>query len=116
MTVQSVLLATLFSAAVGIFFGIYHANRAASLEPVEALTRLRRLIHHVHQPSSENNNAACEKQLTGGAMIEGKNSLRDHAEQARQEQDHHARIKIDLKSSSCSIFAAWLSTFSALAL
>lgn len=37
MTVQSVLLATLFSAAVGIFFGIYPANRAASLEPVEAL-------------------------------------------------------------------------------
>ncbi|KPL78853.1 hypothetical protein ADN00_06490 [Ornatilinea apprima] len=37
MTIQSVLLATLFSAAVGIFFGIYPANRAASLEPVEAL-------------------------------------------------------------------------------
>lgn len=36
-TVNAILLATLFSAAVGIFFGIYPANRAASLEPVEAL-------------------------------------------------------------------------------
>jgi len=35
--VNSVLLATLFSAAVGIFFGYYPANRAASLAPVEAL-------------------------------------------------------------------------------
>ena len=35
--VDAVLLATLFSAAVGIFFGLYPANRAASLEPVEAL-------------------------------------------------------------------------------
>ena len=38
-TVQlnSILLATLFSAAVGLFFGIYPANRAAGLEPVDAL-------------------------------------------------------------------------------
>ena len=34
---DAILLATVFSAAVGIFFGIYPANRAASLEPVEAL-------------------------------------------------------------------------------
>jgi putative ABC transport system permease protein len=34
---NSVLLACLFSAAVGVFFGIYPANRASNLEPVEAL-------------------------------------------------------------------------------
>jgi putative ABC transport system permease protein len=33
----AILLATIFSAVIGIFFGIYPANRAASLEPVEAL-------------------------------------------------------------------------------
>ncbi len=37
ITLNSILLATLFSLAVGVFFGWYPAQRAANLEPVEAL-------------------------------------------------------------------------------
>jgi putative ABC transport system permease protein len=35
--IDSILIATLFSTAIGVFFGLYPANRAAGLQPVEAL-------------------------------------------------------------------------------
>ncbi|WP_352418336.1 ABC transporter permease [Proteiniborus sp.] len=36
-SVGTILMAVLFSAAVGIFFGMYPANKAAKLDPIEAL-------------------------------------------------------------------------------
>jgi putative ABC transport system permease protein len=37
ISLNAILLATLFSMGVGLLFGLYPANRAASLQPVEAL-------------------------------------------------------------------------------
>jgi putative ABC transport system permease protein len=37
VTIESIMLAVGFSAAVGLFFGIYPATRAAALHPIEAL-------------------------------------------------------------------------------
>ncbi len=37
VSIQTILIAWIFSAGVGIFFGIYPANKAAKLDPIDAL-------------------------------------------------------------------------------
>jgi putative ABC transport system permease protein len=37
VSVDSILLATLFSGAVGVFFGFYPARKASRMDPIEAL-------------------------------------------------------------------------------
>jgi putative ABC transport system permease protein len=37
MSVESILVAAMFSIAVGVFFGYYPARKASLLDPIEAL-------------------------------------------------------------------------------